>query len=35
MHFPYLRAGDRQRLVTERFLGLDKRPGIPEGAWRM
>ncbi len=33
MHYPHLRPAPRKRLVTERFLGLDLRPGIPEGAF--
>ncbi len=34
MHYPYLRPTNRRRLVTDRFLGLDRRPGLPEGAFR-
>ena len=33
MHYPYLRPAAQRRLVTDRFLGLDRRPGLPEGAF--
>ena len=33
MHFPYLRPGAQRRILIERFLGLDRRAGIPDGAF--
>ena len=33
MHFPHLRPVPQQRRVIDRFLGLDRRAAIPEGAF--
>lgn len=34
MHFPHLNPVPRRRLITDRFLGYDRRGSLPEGAFR-